>query len=170
MVKAEMNTRMAGILSAPDVQQLIHQTELEASLDSLLGDGVIEQSGVWLLRAMLPEGFNADLAVSQSFDRTDVECSANHVHVEEFVDASRCWSSLQIVSQGHAFAQRLVVLLESMGAFEIILSFHEGADAGGCIVTFHLIRPGEEWLAPDLEGYEEDAILVLRTAVEQNPE
>ena len=51
MVEAEMNTRMAGILSAADVQQLIHQTELEAGLDSLLGDGVIEQS-----RVLLPAG------------------------------------------------------------------------------------------------------------------
>ena len=165
MVEAEMNTRMAGILSAPDVQQLIHQTELEASLDSLLGDGVIEQSGVWLLRAMLPEGFNADLAVSQSFDRTDVECSANHVHVGEFVDAGRSWSLLELLVQAYKYAQALAALLDGKGAFEVILGCQDpAAEWAGCTVRFHLIRPGEEWLAPDLEGYKEEAMLVLRTA------
>jgi len=42
--------------------------------------------------------------------------------------------------------------------FKVIVA----ASEGGCGVRFHVARPGEEWLASDLDGYGE-AILVVET-------
>ena len=160
-----MNARMADLLTSSEIRRQLCQTELPPRLAALLRDGVVEMGGLWLLRRLLPEGFDPDLPLSRSWDSTGYECSVNHVHIEEFVDAGRSWSLLESLVQGYKYAQALAALLDGKGAFEVILGCQDpAAEWAGCTVRFHLIRPGEEWLAPDLEGYEEEAILVLRTA------
>jgi len=33
----------------------------------------------------------------------------------------------------------------------------------GCTARFHQLRQGEAWIAEDLEGYADDAVLLLET-------
>jgi hypothetical protein len=64
--------------------------------------------------------------------------------------------------QGIAFALATESQLSSTSPgkpFKVIVA----ATAHGCGVRFHLMRPGEEWLASDLDGYKDEAILVLES-------
>jgi hypothetical protein len=86
-------------------------------------------------------------------DRTGFECFVNHVHLPYDGGQASLQSCLQ-------FATTLQKGLAEFGEgrpFLVIVS----VSADGCVVRFHQCRPNENWVADDLEGYSEEAILIL---------
>ncbi|MDB4971529.1 MAG: hypothetical protein JWN44_7218, partial [Myxococcales bacterium] len=88
-------------------------------------------------------------------DRTGRECFVNHLHVEDYTTAK---DALELAATGFAFAKRLEEALRSRGEHFIIIV---SSDAESCSVRFHKARDGESWLADDLDGYGDEALLVL---------
>jgi hypothetical protein len=94
-------------------------------------------------------------------DLTGFECFVNHIHVEDQLD-NPIPTQTALLKQGIAFALATESRIRSTfpgKPFKVIVA----ANQSGCGVRFHLVRPGEEWLASDLDGYGEEAILVLES-------
>ena len=91
-------------------------------------------------------------------DLTGFECFVNHIHIEDQLNGPADKTAL--LRQGIAFAlateSQLCFRFPGMH-FNVIVA----ETSHGCGVRFHLVRTGEEWLRSDLEGYSEEAILVL---------
>jgi hypothetical protein len=88
-------------------------------------------------------------------DKTGYECLINHIHLPFDGTGDSLKSSLK-------YAVALHSALAQMGKnrrFQVILSVNEQE----CTVRFHQLRQGESWIAEDLEGYAEEAVLLLRT-------
>jgi hypothetical protein len=87
-------------------------------------------------------------------DKTGFECSANHVHLP-FVGTNE---SLISCLEYAATLQEALSPFTQDRRFRVIVALPEDDD---CTVRFHQIRPGENWIADDLEGYKSEAILVF---------
>ena len=162
-MRALMNARMRDMIESKQVRELLSRSELADDLQALLGSGFVEADGCFLLRAFVGPGFSAERALERFPDRTGCEMSVNHIHIEDMLGTERQWEPLEVFAQGYAYARHLAQLLEARGHFKVIFSFREDADDIGGTVGFHRARPGEAWLAADLEGYREEAVLLLET-------
>lgn len=94
-------------------------------------------------------------------DLTGFECFVNHIHVEDHLDES-VLDPAALLKQGVAFALAAETQLRSAfpgKQFKVIVA----ATKRGCGARFHSVRPREEWLASNLDGYGDEAILVLET-------
>ena len=102
---------------------------------------------------------NRDGAWISAFpDDTGYEAFVNHLHVDlpdGSLDPVRVANGIAALDH----LQRAVESFPDAGSVRLILavSFDEYA---AVTVRFHRRRRGEEWLAADLEGYEQEAILV----------
>ena len=83
-------------------------------------------------------------------DKTGFECFVNHVHFPfKGVDSLRPCLGYATTLQ-HALRR-----LAQGRSWQLIVSV---ADSD-CTIRFHEIRPGQAWIAEDLEAYESEAIL-----------
>ena len=88
-------------------------------------------------------------------DKTGYECFINHVHFPFDGTGDSLKSCLRYaVALQHGLAQ----IAKNRG-FQVIVSVSEHE----CTVRFHKLRQGESWIAEDLEGYADEAILLLGT-------
>jgi len=90
-------------------------------------------------------------------DKTGIECFANHIHIDNYVKTH----SIGQLEQGILFANKLAQQLRlsyPRTTFRLIVS-HNNRD--GATIRFHKLRENEEYLASDLERYEDEAICVL---------
>jgi hypothetical protein len=86
-------------------------------------------------------------------DKTGYECFVNHVHLAYDGARRSAISSLE-------YCKRLDIGLVKFAPkqeFQIIASF----SVDGSTVRFHKLRPREDYLADDLEGYKTEAILAF---------
>lgn len=94
-------------------------------------------------------------------DRTGYECAINKVDLGDFIDGERpmtpAASAALGVAAGRALASQLATF--SRDPFRVIVSV-DLSDAR-CTLRFHVRRAGEEWLAPDLDGYANEALAVF---------
>ena len=125
------------------------------NLSRILSQGftVIDGAVVFTATREIAENVKAE----NSPDVTGLECFINHIHVEDQLDD---FDPLALLRQGVAFGLAVRTQLQSAfpsRAFNVIIA----ETAHSCGVRFHLVRPGEEWLASDLDGCGEEAILVL---------
>ena len=86
-------------------------------------------------------------------DRTGYECFVNHIHLQ--FDGSR--ESLLSCLKYAVALQRQLARLPIHRRFQVIVALSEQ----GCTVRFHEVRPSENWVAEDLEGYSHEAVLLL---------
>lgn len=86
-------------------------------------------------------------------DLTGFEAFVNHVHLP--YDGSR--DSLQSCLDYLITLQKGLAEFGRGRSFVVMLSLSDKS----CVVRFHQFRPGESWVADDLEGYSEEAVLVL---------
>lgn len=86
-------------------------------------------------------------------DRTGYECFVNHYHIR--YDGSHA-ALRQLVTEIAGVRKSLLEYAPDRG-FLIIVSI----SGGECTIRFHERRPGEAWLAGDLEGYTEDAVAAI---------
>ena len=140
-------------------QQRAVEAALGTKLPALLDSSLVEEDGcVFLeqLRTRVPTVKLADFK-----NRTAFECYVNHIHVEDYSENGG-FLPLPMLGYGMAVAQELRDRLAKEKAgrhFHVIVNF----DGDHCDVRFHTVRPDEEWLAPDLEEYPQEALAVLDT-------
>ncbi len=154
-----INQRMKSSLGQADPADFAKGEKLSKELSHLLAQGFTDLDGTIIFTAMRniankvkPENFS---------DKTAFECFVNHIHVEDQLDEPVLHRP-KLLEQSIAFALTTERQLRSIfpaKPFKVIVA----ASADGCGVRFHAARPGEEWLATDLDGYGEEAILVLET-------
>jgi hypothetical protein len=90
-------------------------------------------------------------------DETGFEAFVNHVHIEDVLPGAT--PSEALVAQAVLFARCLARDLSDASpgeAFEFVLAVGDSYT-----VRFNKSRPGQSWLADDIEGYEQEAILQL---------
>lgn len=154
------NQRMEALYQQVRQDNLDDATTLSQKLQQLLASPLVEEDGcVFLaqLRARVPTVKLADFK-----NRTAFECYVNHIHVEDYSENGG-FLPLPMLGYGMAVAQALRDRLAKEKAgkhFHVIVNF----DGDHCDVRFHTVRLDEEWLAPDLEEYPQEALAVLDTA------
>ena len=154
-----MNERMKSSLGQEDPADFAKGEKLKEELSHLLAQGFTDLDGTIIFTAMRNI---AETVKPESFsDKTAFECFVNHIHVEDQIDEPK-FDRRGLLKQSIAFAlttERELRSIFSARTFKVIIA----ANADGCGVRFHVARPGEEWLARDLDGYGEEAVLVLET-------
>lgn len=88
-----------------------------------------------------------------SFDKTQVECDINHVHIEDYLDTYTNIEKTQL-EHGLLFGARLQELLSNFGQYMIIVGFSV-EEIPDCTVRFHMKRMSENWLVEAINRYKE---------------
>ena len=134
---------------------------LSAKLITLLASHIEERDGVFLFTTF---DRSVPSSTSRFGDLTGCECAINHVHLEDFVEPTNHKDRETLFKSGISFAYRLKEKLIStfpQERFRIILSYNLN-DPPACVVRFHKVRAGENWIKlDDLEGYESEAVMVM---------
>jgi hypothetical protein len=97
------------------------------------------------------------ITLSQFPDRTGYEAFVNHFHLP--FDGTR-ESLLLCLASANSIQEGLARLADAR-RFQVVVSVSDD-----CTVRFYEIRPGENWLADEIESYAEEAILVLESSPE----
>jgi hypothetical protein len=154
-----INRRMMSSLGQSNPPDFAKDEQLSKKLSQLLAQGFTSLDGAIVYTAM--RGIAKNVKPEIFPDLTGFECFVNHIHVEDELDGLAL-DQTAILRQGIAFAFATQSQLRSTFPskhFKVVVA----AAAHGCGVRFHLVRPGEVWLASDLDGYGEEAILVLES-------
>lgn len=148
---------MSSRLNQSDPADFVKGEKLTKRLSRLLRRGftTLDQAIVYaamhnLATNVKPENFP---------DLTGFECFVNHIRIEDQLEGFLA-DKTALLRQGIAFALATESQLHFKfpgRPFNVIVA----ETSHGCGVRFHLVRRGEEWLADDLDGYREEAILVL---------
>ena len=153
------NQRMEALYQQVRQDNLDDPKALSQKLQVLLDSSLGEEEG-WLflapLRARVPTVKLADFK-----NRTACECFVNHIHVEDYSENGG-FLPLPMLGHGMAVAQALRDRLareKPEKHFHVIVNF----DGEHCDVRFHTVRLDEEWIGPDLEEYQQEALAILDT-------
>ena len=152
-----MNRRMMAKLGQSNPADFVRGEQLRGSLEKLLAQGFTKVDGAVVYAAL--GKVVKDVKTSHFPDLTGFECFVNHVHIEDQLSDPTADENT-VLKQGIGFALATESQLGAQFpglAFVVIVA----ARATDCGVRFHLARPGEQWLADNLDGYAEEAILVL---------
>jgi hypothetical protein len=150
-------TRMNGKMSA-----LLERAGLRWPLATRTSPGQLPMFDIFddcvLLRSQW-EPNKQHAKVTDHPDKTGFECFINHVHLPFAETTESLTSCLE-------YAATLQVALTSLTQdreFRVMVSMSvdEPSAKFACVIRFHQIRPGENWIAADLEGYKSDAVLVF---------
>jgi hypothetical protein len=141
----KMNREMTLLLQAKGVTWPAHKTfnEKPPNLERV-GDCVV-------LRSEYER--NKHVKVTDLPDRTGFECFINHVHIPFENTKESLIHCLDYV----AVLERALISTALPGPFRVIVSIADH----NCIVRFHRIRRGEDWIDENLEVYKSEAIMVL---------
>jgi len=147
-----MNTGMSELLNEAKIKTPFSGLEPSDKLKLTMPNLIALNDSV-LMRDQYES--SSHLKPSEFQDLTGYECLLNHVHLP--YDGSR-ESLISCLCYATALQERLSGF-EQGRQFLVIVTF----SADGCVVRFHQRRPNETWLTDDLEGYREEAVLVLCT-------
>jgi hypothetical protein len=142
----KFNEVMAKIAAGKDFSGV----PIPDGLLGVLGGGFVLRSDCLILASL--EKKCSSVSVSDFPDRTGYECFVNVIHVDDYVDSD-------YLSYSISFALALIECWrenELGGDIRVVVS----NDELGGVVRFHLIREGENWVAENIELYEE-AILIV---------
>ena len=149
-----MNSRMRALLTDDQLRAQAVRNGLPSSFRSLLDAGIHVHEGIWGFRAMERRRTNITRAMFP--DATGYECLLNKLHIEDYLDTVEEQPPVESqLAHGLRFIQLLQQQLPREEQFTLVLS----CDDERCVMRFHKTRPGEKWLAEDLEAYPEEAIL-----------
>jgi len=154
-----MNQQMGNNIGQSNPLDFAKGAKLPKALSQLLARGFTKLHGAIVFTAARKIGEKVE---PKNFpDLTGFECFVNHIHIEDQLDRPLS-NEIAVLRQGIAFAFETKTRLLSKFPrkhFKVIVV----STTDSCGVRFHLNRPGEEWLASDLDGYAKEAILVLET-------
>jgi hypothetical protein len=147
----KMNRRMTDLLNAGATGFV------PARFADFVDGGFKESDGCYLFSSRPPSPPLA--ALKQYPDRTGYECAANEVQVGDFLDNDSGLDQAVLSALGMSSA---AFVARRLGAFSrrpflVIVSVRDG----GCTLRFHARRVAEQWLATDLETYQDEAVGVI---------
>src|SRR6266403_433701 len=144
----KMNQRMSALLRQADIPV----TFFDDPAPGTLSMPVLAVVGEFVL---LKNQYEANKHVSPADlpDKTGYECFINHVHIPFDGTGASLKSCL---SYAIALQKGLARIAENR-RFLVIVSVSDPE----CTVRFHQLRQGQTWIAEDLEGYAEEAVLLL---------
>jgi hypothetical protein len=127
--------------------------EVPDELAQILGDGmrVVDDC---LVVGKSYAGPRLDSVRAAVMDKTGYECFVNHIHLKEHGNAAA------VLGHAVAFCKRVsaeAVCIAPNRSVRFIIT-KNGKD---WTVHFHTLRPDESYVSADLEGYAEEAVLVL---------
>ena len=128
---------------------------LDRRLAAVAQTGHLTADGCFLLKAATGQ---TNAKISDFPDKTGYECFFNKVHIESASPAEALLQSLLYVKE--VFLQWRKY--ESKG--ELMAIIGQDIKDGETVVRFHRVRPGESWLASDMESYKEEAILAATSS------
>lgn len=151
------NQAMSDFLHGKDVDSLCEMKPLPEPLTEILSSGFVEAEDCVFLaghRATSPHARLGDFS-----DRTGFECFVNKVNVYQHLRGQTVPNTvvkILTVCFARELKTRLAEVYPSYN-FTVFASF----GAIETFVNFHRNRPGESWLSNNLEGYLDEAVLVL---------
>ncbi len=131
--------------------------ELAPELAALLAAGFDEMDGCVVLRAFHHSATRT--SVAKCHDETGFEAFINHVHIEDYLPDGT--GEDDALMQASDFVRQLADQLAASypdREFHVIVGISDS-----CTVRFHAERPGQAWLADDIEGYEREAVMSIST-------
>jgi hypothetical protein len=133
------------------------RTALPPRLATLLAKGFESYQGCLFYSAFI------DDARTKSWrdfhDRSGFECFINHVHLREY---TRKGDILMALGLAKSIIDNFISQIDH-GDIQVVI----GDSIDGIVVRFHMIRPGESWLAEgDLDGYLTDGVMYIQSARE----
>jgi hypothetical protein len=136
------------------MRRLLSVLRLEFPLSEHVSKRVFRRSSFVVLNGcvLLKREYKRSRVASKNFpDKTGYECFVNHVHIHFDGTRRSMMSCLKYCTELDDGLIRFAPRRE----LQVIVSF----SSDGCTVRFHQIRTREPWLAANLEGYKEEAIL-----------
>ena len=123
--------------------EAVHAT-IPQALKELIAFGMVDVEGCVCLKSLLGR---AHVSRADFPDATGYECFVNHIHLDEYVSTNMIAVGIALLNEisgtlRRGFADR---------SFQGIIA----ADESSCALRFHTVRLGEQWLADDLDAYEE---------------
>lgn len=116
---------------------------LPEELQSWIDRGFVRDAGCVFLTAL----FNTNLDVSKLVDKTGVECFVNSFHIDDYVTE-------RYLDYACLFCNKIFDRWKNSNeteALHVIISL----DEFGAVIKMHVKRNGENWLADNLDKYEE---------------
>jgi len=105
---------------------------------------------------VVPTGW-ADSFQKTNDDETGIECLASKIHVDAFLPRDTPLADMVGVALAYARQLRKRLGTSSLrGPFRVIIGASpkdEESVRDTCVIRFHRMRPGQQWLKEDLEGY-----------------
>jgi hypothetical protein len=148
-MNAAMSSLLAGVL--PDF--------VPPEFRQLVAEGFTQVGGHVGWQAWAPAGGAVD--VTPFHDSTGFECTANSLHVEDYLAPQPGGHRLAPIAL--ACARLLANQLRRWVADPCRIIVNVRPADGTSTLRFHKIREDESWIADDLEGYQDEAVLVLDT-------
>lgn len=176
-MKIEMNFEMKQRLGNSEMVNYLNQVRLDPLLQPRADSKIVHINECFFFEDCLSPDFDFERALAQHVDRTALEHSMSEVYIP-FAPVQEDWSAQAIFAQGYKFAMHLALRLQAIGQFQVIFSFryeestespvvfaepHDLYIYSSSQINFHLVRPNEQLLADDIEGYQQEALLVIDT-------
>jgi len=135
-------------------------TSLEPTLNQIIDRGFEIRDNCYFLTALFPK--NTNVTRTSFHDCTGYECFINKIHIEDYDDKSPISQAIQFIFHvfmaWRKFNQILILTsIISISKYDIDGS---NVDRLAVVVKFHIKRPTEQWLAEDIEGYEEPIMVI----------
>ncbi len=111
-------------------------------------DGINEdQNGCILSKVLRDKAIN--VCLNDFVDLTGFEAFINSFHIDDYVEDANNWLATALLLAGKIKSKdsRLCIIISM--------------DDVSCTIRFHCNRFGEKWLAEDIEGYLEDAVMII---------
>ena len=141
-------------LDLPGPDAISDDRELDPRLGAILDAGFEDIGGCIVLARFAESARGASPA--DLGDETGLEAFVNHLHIDDELASA---AESEVLIQAVLFVRRLARELSAAypdDAFEIVLAFSDS-----CTVRFHRSRPGQSWLANDIESYDEALLWVF---------
>jgi len=177
-MQVKMNTQMKQLLEDTGMINYLNQVSLDPQLQAWADSKIVEVNGCFFFAGEISPEFDFEKTLLRYKYRTALEHSMSEVDIPGLFGPETNWTGKEVFAQGYKFAMRLAKHLQEIGHFHVVFSFvheestevpvvlgenHDQYSYDGSQINFYLVRPDELLLSDDIEGYQEEALLVIDT-------
>lgn len=143
------------------------QCQLSPELDELVADGILRSGEAIVFAKDIAEA----ATVAQDIDLTQWECQVNSLHLDDVmsVEVDTLDDGEPVISENE---QRRMLSCGVVFSFSIAQLVHGlddpvqvrcilSANSSSGTFRFHRVRPGQSWLASDLDSYQHEKLIVI---------
>jgi hypothetical protein len=133
---------------------------LDPRLEAIAKHGFVHEDGAWFLGDL--RVVNAHVTRADFPGLVGFEAFINSLHVEDYAEGDS-------LAQAVLFIERVLVRWrETATAGTLVGLVTDNGET--TVVKFHCARPGEPWLAEDLEGYADESVMVTDSLSQREAE